>query len=97
MNSIKPINKIELPVLKAWKRIFELLECICCHEYDREGFQDAVLRLYGGEKSSKSVFRGMAIPTLRNLGLIVGFGDVIHASANGLLTVLAYERSKTDG
>lgn len=97
MQNATPDNKIVLPVLKAWGRIFELTECIYDHPYDREGFQEAVLRLYGGNKSSKSVFRGMAIPTLRNLGLIIGYGDDIRASANGSLLHLARNEKRADG
>jgi hypothetical protein len=88
--------KINIPVLKAWRRVFELIECIHDHPYDREGFQYAVLDLYGGDKSSKSVFRGMTIPTLRNLGLIVGYGDNIHESANGALLYAANAAGQLD-
>jgi hypothetical protein len=97
MLTATPKNKINLPVLKAWERVFELLDAICDHEYDRDGFEKAILHLFGGDKSSKSVFRGMAIPTLRNLGLIVGYGSVIRASANGLLIHTARKERKTHG
>jgi hypothetical protein len=90
-------TNINLPVLKAWERIFELLECIYDHPYDRIGFQESVVLLYGGDKSPKSVFRGMAVPTLRNLGVIVGFGDDIRASANGALLHIANKEKKSEG
>lgn len=90
------MTKATLPVLKAWKRIFELLECINDHPYDRDGFQEAVLRLYEG-KSPKSVFRGMSVPTLRRLGFIVGYADVIRISANGALVHTARQESKSEG
>lgn len=90
------MTKATLPVLKAWKRIFELLECIDDHSYDRDGFQEAVLELYEG-KSPKSVFRGMAVPTLRRLGFIVGYADVIRISANGALVHTARQESKSEG
>jgi hypothetical protein len=90
------MTKKTLPVLKAWKRIFELLECINDHPYNRDGFQEAVLKLYA-DKSSKSVFRGMAIPTLRRLGFIVGYADVIRISANGALVHTARQESKSEG
>lgn len=89
-------SKIELPVLKAWDRVFELLECAGNNEYDRDGFRDAVRELFPG-KSEKSVFRGMAIPTLRRLGLIVGYEDVIRLSANGSVALLAYRESPKEG
>ncbi|MDP1713611.1 MAG: hypothetical protein Q8L41_02605 [Anaerolineales bacterium] len=97
MPNATPKDNISLPVLKAWARIFELLECIYDHPYDREGFQEAVVNLYGGDKSSKSVFRGMAVPTLRNLGLIVGYGDDIRASANGSLLHIAKKEKESEG
>lgn len=90
------MTKATLPVLKAWKRIFELLECVNDHPYDRDGFQEAVLKLYEG-KSPKSVFRGMAVPTLRRLGFIVGYADVIRISANGALVHTARQESKSEG
>jgi hypothetical protein len=90
------MTKKTLPVLKAWKRTFELLECINDHPYNRDGFQEAVLKLYA-DKSSKSVFRGMAIPTLRRLGFIVGYADVIRISANGALVHTARQEFKSEG
>jgi hypothetical protein len=90
------MTKKTLPVLKAWERIFELLECIKNHPYDRDGFQEAVLKLYES-KSPKSVFRGMAVPTLRRLGFIVGYADVIRISANGALVHTARQESKSEG
>jgi len=90
-------GNVSLPVLKAWARIFELLECVYNHPYDRVGFEESIISLYGGEKSSKSVFRGMAVPTLRNLGLIVGYGDDIRASANGALLHIAKKENKAEG
>ena len=88
--------KATLPVLKAWERIFELLKCINDHSYDRNGFQEAVLELYPG-KSPKSVFRGMAVPTLRSLGFVVGYADVIRISANGALIHAARQESRPEG
>ncbi len=90
------MDKVTLPVLKAWERTFELLECINDHPYDRNGFQEAVLGLYPG-KSPKSVFRGMAVPTLRSLGFIVGYADVIRISANGALIHAARQESEPEG
>ena len=90
------MDRVNLLVLKAWKRIFELLECINDHPYDRDGFQEAVLKLYPG-KSPKSVFRGMAVPTLRSLGFIVGYADVIRISANGALIHAACQEGTSEG
>jgi len=54
------------------------------HAFDREAQRDCILSLYP-DKSEKSVFRGMIIPSLRQLGFIVGYGDLIRLSANGKL------------
>lgn len=88
--------RVEIPVLKAWNRVFELLAALDENPYNRFGFQDAVLNLYPG-KSPKSVFRGMAVPTLRRLGLMVGYGDVIRISANGALINAASQMSPSEG
>jgi hypothetical protein len=90
------MNDSTPPVLKAWDRIFDLLKCIHDNPYNRRGFEESVLALFNSEYS-KSVFRGMAIPTLRNLGFIVGFNDVIRISANGNLICQAYTNSRDDG
>lgn len=84
---------IEVPVLKAWNRIFELVKCVGDNPYDRDKLREDVLALFPREKSEKSVFRGMAIPTLRRLGLIIGYNDLIRLSANGKLI---YEADKKD-
>ena len=88
--------KISIPVLKAWDRVFDLLQSVNTYPYDREGFENSILSLYPG-KSTKSVFRGMAIPTLRSLGLILGYNDVIRISANGALIFGAYQISQEEG
>lgn len=89
-------NRSTPPVLKAWGRVFELLKCIHDNSYNRAGFERAVLDLYESDYS-KSVFRGMAIPTLRNLGFILGFGEDIRISANGTLIYLAFSKSIEEG
>lgn len=90
------MTKISIPVLKAWDRVFDLLQSINTYPYDREGFENSILSLYPG-KSTKSVFRGMAIPTLRSLGLILGYNDIIRISANGALIFGAYQISQEEG
>lgn len=90
------MNKISIPVLKAWNKIFDLIKCINENPYNRIGFENSIMALFPG-KSEKSVFRGMAIPTLRNLGLIVGYGDVIRISANGALIYFADQYSHNEG
>jgi len=90
-------RKIDLPVLKVQaSRLFNLLLCAYRHPYDREGFKEAVLELFPG-REEKSVFRGMAIPTLRRLGLIIGYEDLIRLSADGFLLVNAWQGSTEQG
>lgn len=86
-----------LPVLKAAPhKLFALLRCVYEEPFDRDGLRDAVLALYPG-RDEKSVFRGMVIPTLRRLGLIIGFEHSIRLSANGMLIVIANEKSADEG
>ncbi len=86
-----------IPVLKASpKRLFDILDCVYNHPYDRDNFRECVLRLYPG-RDEKSVFRGMVIPTLRRLGLIVGYEGTIRSSANGGLLVAATNRLHDEG
>jgi len=83
------------PLIKEY-RISKLIECLKCFDkfvYNREKQRDCVLSLYPNkmEKSlehmEKSIFRGMVIPSLRYLGLIIGYGDLIKPSANGKLII----------
>jgi len=90
-------SKIQLAVLKAASnKLFTLLRCVRDHPFDRDGLREAVLRLYPG-RDEKSVFRGMVIPTLRRLGLIVGYEESIRLSTSGVLIVTALDKSETEG
>jgi len=90
-------SKKQLPVLKAASnKLFALLRCAYAHPFDRDSLREAVLRLYPG-RDEKSVFRGMVIPTLRRLGLIIGYEQSIRLSANGTLIVTALDRSESEG
>lgn len=62
------------------------LKCIGNYAFNRDKQKECILNLYPG-KSEKSVFRGMVIPSLRHLGLIVGYGDFLRLSANGKLII----------
>ena len=86
-----------MPVLKAsCHKIFALLRCVHDYPFDRDGLREAVLDLYPG-RDEKSVFRGMVIPTLRRLGLIIGYEQSIRLSANGTLIVTALGNSESQG
>lgn len=79
---------LKIPLIKE-NRINKLegcLECIAQYPFDREKQRECILALYPG-KSEKSTFRGMVIPSLRHLGLILGYGDLIRLSANGKIIV----------
>ncbi|RLC61448.1 MAG: hypothetical protein DRI01_08485 [Chloroflexi bacterium] len=90
-------EKSILPVLKASSnKLFALLRCVREHPFDRDGLREAVLELYPG-RDEKSVFRGMVVPTLRRLGLIIGYEQSIRLSANGMLVVTAVDRSESEG
>jgi len=77
------IQRFSIPLIKENRvdKLVEALKCIDSHPYDREKQRNCILKLYES-KSEKSVFRGMIIPTLRYLGLIIGFGKAIRLSSN---------------
>jgi len=85
----------EIPLIKEYRiqKLIESLKCIDEFEYRREKQRDCILKLYPNstnksiEHREKSIFRGMVIPSLRYLGLIIGFGDFIKPSANGKLII----------
>ena len=76
------------PLIKEYRleKLEASLECIDKHAFDRERQKDCILSLYP-DKSEKSVFRGMVIPSARHLGLIIGYADLIRLSANGKIMV----------
>lgn len=84
---------MKIPMIKENRieKIVDCLQCINKYAYNREKFRDCVLQLYPLGKSEKSVFRGMVIPTLRHLGLILGYADFIRVSANGKLILKSKE------
>jgi len=86
-----------IPLLKEHRlsKLVEALKCIDKYSYDREKQRRCIIELYPG-KTEKSVFRGMVIPTLRYLGLIVGFGKAIRLSGNGKIFVEAEKKGKEE-
>jgi len=65
--------------------IIKSLECINENKFNRKKKKNCILGLYPLGKSEKAVFRGIAIPTLRRLGLIIGYEEYIRPSSNGML------------
>lgn len=86
-----------VPLLKEHRvtKLVQALRCMDQHPYDRDKQRACILQLYP-DKKEKSVFRGMVIPTLRHLGLIVGFGDVIRLSSNGKIIAKAATKGEKE-
>jgi len=87
-----------MPLIKEIKeyhmsQLIDCLECIDKYAFNRDKQKDCILNLYPNKKEKsvehrdKSIFRGMVIPSLRYLGLIIGYGDFIRVSANGKLLI----------
>lgn len=80
------IDYMRIPPIKEDRKefILKILECVDKNKFNREKMKKCILALYPN-KTEKSVFRGIAIPTLRHLGLILGYDEYIRPSANGRL------------
>jgi len=74
-------------------KLIDSLDCIDKNAFNRDKQRDCILSLYPNKKDrdiehrDKSIFRGMVIPSLKYLGLIIGQGDFIRVSANGKLII----------
>jgi hypothetical protein len=88
------MNKVILPLIKENRisKLTDILNIFDKYPYNRENQSESILKLYPN-KIAKSVFRGMAIPSLRYLGLIVGYDNLIRISANGKIIIEAYSKS----
>ena len=77
-----------MPLIKETRlaKIQASLRCIASYPFDRNKQRDCVMELYPG-KTEKSVFRGMVIPSLRHLGLVVGYAGGLRVSANGRIII----------
>jgi hypothetical protein len=75
-----------IPLIKETRidKIQASLKCIAAHPFSRNEQRDCIMELYPG-KTEKSVFRGMVIPSLRHLGLVIGYAGGLRVSANGRL------------
>jgi len=88
------MNSEKIPLIKEYRidNIIKCIECIDKYAFNRDKQKDCILSLYpdsgrGLEHRDKSIFRGMVIPSLRYLGLIVGYGDSIRVGTNGKLII----------
>jgi len=93
------------PLLKEDRLVYLLraLQCFQSWPMDRDHQRNCVLDGYLAELGQhaedlseeqrghmdKSIFRGMVIPSLRYLGFIMGDGDFLRLSSNGMLAVAA--------
>lgn len=88
---------MDIPLIKETNLdlLIETLACFEKHPLDRERQRACVLSHYNVKPGQdlalkdKSVFRGMVVPSLRYLGLIVGDGDYLRTSSNGHLALVA--------
>jgi hypothetical protein len=91
-------KKTNIPLIKENRieKLLEVLECFYNYPFNRTALKDCILELYKG-KDEKSVFRGMVIPSLRHLGLILGYEEDLRLSSNGNLIVIAKRESYEEG
>jgi hypothetical protein len=88
-------NNKKIPLIKEYRvdKLKNCLKYIDTYSFNRDKQKEFILSLYPDKKDKdpehkeKSVFRGMVIPSLRHLGLIVGYGDLLRTSANGKLII----------
>ena len=90
-------QNVSIPLIKEHRvrKIIEALKCIEKYPYNRGRQRACILQLYP-DKTEKSVFRGMIIPTLRYLGLILGHGKAIRVSCNGKLIVEGSKKGESE-
>jgi len=92
----------KIPLIKEYRvdKLKNCLKYIDKYSFNRDKQKEFILSLYPDKKDKdpehkeKSVFRGMVIPSLRHLGLIVGYGDLLRTSANGKLIIESELTSK---
>ena len=86
-----------IPLIKEHRvsKLIDAMQCIDKYPFNRLKQRECILELYPG-KTEKSVFRGMVIPSLRALGLIIGFGDAIRLSSYGKLILEGNKKGKEE-
>ncbi len=92
-----PTEKRKIPLIKETRldKITTSLECFHLFHLDRNAQRNCIMKEYPG-KSEKSAFRGMVIPSIRHLGLILGTVENITVSSNGLLLLAGKKRSEKE-
>ncbi len=92
------MKKKVIPLIKEYRiqKLFKVMRCFERYPFNRDGLRECILKLYQ-DKEEKSIFRGMVIPSLRHLGLILGYDEDLRLSANGNLIVIARKKSEEEG
>ncbi|MDP3298406.1 MAG: hypothetical protein Q8N09_12605 [Thermodesulfovibrionia bacterium] len=92
------MKKKVIPLIKEYRiqKLFKVMGCFEQYPFNRDGLRECILKLYQ-DKEEKSIFRGMVIPSLRHLGLILGYDEDLRLSANGNLIVIARKKSEEEG
>jgi hypothetical protein len=92
------MKKKVIPLIKEYRiqKLFKVMGCFEQYPFNRDGLRECILKLYQ-DKEEKSIFRGMVIPSLRHLGLILGYDEDLRLSANGNLIVIARKKSAEEG
>jgi len=92
------MKKRVIPLIKEHRiqKLFQVLDCFERFPFNRDSLRECVLQLYK-DKEEKSIFRGMVIPSLRHMGLIIGYDEDLRLSANGNLIVIAHKTKETEG
>ena len=87
------MKKRVIPLIKEHRiqKLFQVLDCFERFPFNRDSLRECVLQLYE-DKEEKSIFRGMVIPSLRHMGLILGYDEDLRLSANGNLIVIAQKK-----
>jgi len=88
------MTEFSIPLIKEHRveKLVDALKCIDNNPFNREKQRDCIMKLYP-DKTEKSIFRGMIIPSLRHLGLIIGHGSSIRVNVNGKILIESEKRN----
>jgi hypothetical protein len=85
-----------IPIIKE-RRIEYIIKSLRCFDenpFNREMQKNCILRIYKGS-NEQTAFRGIAVQTLRKLGLIVGYGETIRLTSNAKIIIDSEKFSMT--
>jgi hypothetical protein len=94
---VQKLNERPIPIIKERRieYIVNLLKCFSETPFNRRMQKACIMKLYP-DSTEQTAFRGIAIQTLRKLGLIVGRSDKIRLSSNGEIIVDSDKTSMKD-